>query len=263
MRTLKLILEYDGAAYLGWQIQPNGPTIQSVLEAAVERVLGPHRVSVAGRTDSGVSALAQVATLRTGKSFPAAELHRALNGILPPDIAVVSLEVVPNEFDPRRDAVNKLYRYRCFTRRVRPVFERNQVFHVWNVDWDRVADAAKHLVGRHDFASFQGAGADKSSRGKKKDAAKKRSTVRTIRRLEVVRTPPRAPDEVWIEVEGPGFLKQMVRNIVGSLLQVGRGFREPAWIADVLAARDRAAAGPCAPASGLTLVRVEYAEPAP
>lgn len=256
MRTLKLVLEYDGAAYLGWQIQPQGPTVQSLLEAAIERVLGPHRVFVAGRTDTGVSALGQVVTLRTGKTFDPVELHRALNGILPPDIAVVSIDVVPNEFDPQRHAVRKLYRYRCFTRRVRPVFERNQVFHVWNVDWDQVERAAKHFVGTHDFASFQGAGADSK-------AKTKGTTVRTIFRAEVVRTPPRAPHEVWIEFEGSGFLKQMVRNLVGSLLQVGRGFRDPAWIAQILAARDRAVAGPTAPASGLTLVRVEYGDPAP
>ena len=261
MRTLRLVVQYDGTNYLGWQFQPQGPTVQSTIEDAIARILGPHRVHAAGRTDAGVSALAQTVVVRTGKPFPANELHRALNAILPPDIAILSIEVVSNDFDPRRDAVRKLYRYRCFTRLVRPVFERDQLCHVWNVDWDRVAEGARHLVGTHDFASFQGAGGGPKPGAVSKSGRPKlpKKTVRTIHRLEVVRDPPR-PHEVWIEVEGNGFLKQMVRNIVGSLLQVGRGFREPEWIAQVLAARDRSAAGPTAPASGLTLVRVEYAE---
>lgn len=263
MRTLKLVVQYDGTAYLGWQYQTQGATVQSTLEDAIAKVLGPHRTLVAGRTDSGVHALAQVAALRTGKAFPASELHRALNGILPPDINILSCEVVPNEFDPRRDALRKLYRYRFFDRVVRPVFERNQTWHVWNVDWDRMALGIPHLVGTHDFLSFQGSGANPKpgavgKNGRPKTAIK---TVRTIYRLELVR-PAAFPNEVWLEVEGNGFLKQMVRNIAGSLLQVGRGFREPEWIASILAAKDRNVAGPTAPASGLTLVRVEYPPPA-
>lgn len=260
MRTLKLVVQYDGSAYSGWQRQPGRPTVQQALEDAIAKVIGPHRTVAAGRTDAGVHALGQVVAVRTGVAFPAGELHRALNALLPADVAVVSIEVVSNEFDPRRDAVSKLYRYRLFDRPVRPVFERAHTWHVWNVDWDRVEAAARHLVGTHDFASFQGAGADHAPRARRGGTRKPRSTVRTIHRLDVIRDPPR-PDEVWLELEGNGFLKQMVRNLVGSLLQVGRGLREPAWIEKVLAARDRTAAGPTAPASGLTLVRVEYAEP--
>lgn len=275
MRTLKLIVQYEGTQYLGWQYQPNGVTIQQVIEDAIARVIGPHRIFSAGRTDAGVHALAQVVTLRTGKAIPAVELHRALNGILPPDIAVLSCDAVPNEFDPRRDAVRKLYRYRFFDRRIRPVFDRNFVWHVWNVDWDRLERGIPHLVGTHDFASFQGAGSNRQTKATKANARPKlaRKTVRTIFRMELIRAadplrasasgPPRgaapAPHEVWLEVEGNGFLKQMVRNLVGSLMQVGRGFHEPEWIAEVLAAKDRSVAGVTAPASGLTLVRVEYA----
>lgn len=255
------MVQYDGTAYLGWQYQTQGPTVQSTLEDAIAKVLGPHRILVAGRTDSGVHAIAQVAALRTGKAFPAVELHRALNGILPPDISVLSVEVVPNEFDPRRDAVGKLYRYRFFDRFVRPVFERNQVWHVWNVDWTRMAIALPQLVGTHDFVSFQGSGANPKPGARSKNGRLKTpmKTVRTISRLALVRPP--AEHEVWLEVEGNGFLKQMVRNIAGSLMQVGRGFREPEWIASILAAKDRSVAGPTAPASGLTLVRVEYPPP--
>ena len=255
-------MQYEGTAYLGWQYQPKGPTVQQALEDAIARILGPHRIQAAGRTDAGVHALAQVASLRTGKAFPAAELHRALNAILPPDIVIVSVEVVPNEFDPRKDALRKTYRYRFFDRRIRPVFDRNLVWHVWNVDWDRVEAASRHLLGTHDFASFKGAGGDPKPGAVTKSGRPKlpRKTVRTVHRVDLIRTPP-APEEVWLEIEGNGFLKQMVRNLVGSLVHVGRGFREPQWIAELLAARDRTLAGPTAPASGLTLVRVEYAQP--
>lgn len=258
MRTLKLVVQYEGTAYLGWQYQTQGATVQSTLEDAIARVLGPHRIMASGRTDAGVHALAQVVTLRTGKAFPAAELHRALNGILPPDIAVLTCEVVPNEFDPRKDAIGKLYRYRFYDHRIRPVFERNLVWHVWNVDWERFAKGIPYLVGTHDFAAFQGAGANPKPGATFKSGRLKlaRTTVRTIHRLELVRRP--APNEVWMEIEGSGFLKQMVRNIAGSLMQVGRGFREPEWIAEILAGKDRSLAGATAPASGLTLVRVEY-----
>lgn len=246
MRTIKLVLAYEGTAYYGWQIQPGLHTVQQVLEDAIAKVIGPHRTTVAGRTDTGVHALGQVVSLRTGVALPAVELHRALNGILPPDIGVLSCEVVPNEFDPQRGATGKTYRYRLHDAFIRPVLNRNFVWHVWNVDWDRVEEAARHLVGTHDFASFA-----HSAHGKK-------TTVRTIRRLEVIRRPPGADSEVWIEVDGNGFLKQMVRNVVGSLVVIGRGLHPPVWIDEVLDARDRRKAGPTAPASGLTLVRVEY-----
>ena len=262
MRTLKLVVQYEGTAYIGWQYHPNGPTVQQTIEEAIAKVIGPHRISVAGRTDAGVHAIAQVATLRTGVALPAAELHRALNGILPPDIAITSCEAVPNEFDPRRDALRKLYRYRFFDRRIRPVFERDQVWHVWNVDWDRMEKALPLLVGTHDFASFMGAGGQPRKGAVHKSGRPKlpKKTVRPVFRLEILRTPPR-DHEVWLEIEGNGVLKQMVRNIAGSLMQVARGFHEPEWIAEVLAAKDRSVGGTTAPASGLTLVRVEYASP--
>ena len=245
MRTLKLVLSYEGTAYAGWQIQPGQITVQQVVEEAIGHVIGPHRITVAGRTDSGVHALGQVAALRTGVAMPAVELHRAVNAILPKDIAVLSCEVVPNDFEPQKGATGKLYRYRLHDAFVRPVLNRNFVWHVWNIDWDAVEVAARSLVGKHDFASFADA------------AHGKKTTTRTVRRLAVLRDTP-YEREVWIEIEGDGFLKQMVRNIVGSLVLVGRSMHPPSWIEEVLDARDRRKAGPTAPASGLTLVRVEY-----
>lgn len=248
MRTIKLTLSYDGTAYHGWQVQPNGPTVQQVLEDAIGRILGPHRTTAAGRTDAGVHALGQVAALRTGKPMPVSDLQWALNAVLPRDVAVVAAEEVPNEFDPRRDATSKLYRYRVWNQPVRPVHVRDQVWHHYGVDWDRVEAALPALLGKHDFSSFEDSGSSA------------RHAVRTLSRVALVRDPP-AEHETWIEVEGDGFLKQMVRNIVGTLVEIGRAGpgREPlAWMSEVIAARNRRAAGPTAPASGLCLVRVDY-----
>ena len=245
MRTLKLVVSYDGTAYLGWQLQPNGVTVQQVLEAAIEKILGPHRTIVAGRTDAGVHALGQVVSLRTGLDPDRDTLLRALNANLPEDVVVRSIDEVPNEFDPVRHAIGKLYRYRFFDGPVRPVLERHFVWQVWNLDWDAMAEAAKRLVGTHDFSSFRDAGAETLT------------SVRTIDRIELLRRPPET-QEVWLEVEGKGFLKHMVRNIAGTLFYVGRRFHPPDWVTEVLEAKDRRRAGPTAPARGLTLVEVRY-----
>lgn len=246
MRTLKLTLAYDGTAYRGWQLQPNGVTVQQVVEEAIAGIIGPHRTFVAGRTDAGVHALGQVATFRTGTSISEADLLRAMNAKLPWDVGVVSVESVPNEFDPQRSAKSKLYRYRVHDHVVKPVLAAHHTWHVWNVDWDRVAEAAKTLIGEHDFSSFRG-----------QDCTAK-TAVRRITRIEVLRDPPAGPPEKWIEVEGSGFLKHMVRNLVGSLVEIGRGFHPVEWMKEVLDAKDRRVAGRTAPASGLVLVRVDY-----
>ena len=245
MRTLKLVVSYDGTAYLGWQLQPTGVTVQQVLEAAIEKVLGPHRTTVAGRTDAGVHALGQVVAMRTGLDPDREKLLHALNGNLPDDVVVRSIEEVPNEFDPVRDAIGKLYRYRFYDGEIRPVLARHFVWQVWNLDWDAMAEGAKHLLGTHDFSSFRDAGSEAAT------------SVRTVDRVELVRQPAETR-EVWLEVEGRGFLKHMVRNIAGTLFYVGRRFHPPAWVAEVLAAKDRRQAGPTAPARGLTLVEVRY-----
>lgn len=244
MRTLKLVLAYDGSAYHGWQLQPNGITVQAVVEDAIAKILGPHRTLVAGRTDSGVHALGQVVALRTGKTMEPQILLRAMNAHLPQDIAVSSIEEVSNEFDPRKSAVSKLYRYRVWNERVRPVLVRNQVWHVYGIDWDRVEAALPVLRGKHDFASFQDSQCNAAN------------AIRTLTRVELLRNA--APHETWIEIEGDGFVKHMVRNIVGTLVEVGRGHQAPAWVGEVMEKRNRRAAGPMAPAAGLTLVEVRY-----
>jgi tRNA pseudouridine38-40 synthase len=242
--TFKITLEYDGTNYHGWQVQPNLPTIQSALETAISRV-AQHKASVtgAGRTDAGVHALGQVAHFTTTARLSAEEWQRALNGLLPPDIAVQALEEVPDTFHARFSAKSKLYRYRIFARVQRSALSRSKILHYpYPLDLDAMEAAARSLVGTHDFTSFQGSPTDNEN------------PVCTITKLTV----DRFGDEVIFEVEGNRFLKQMVRAIVGTLLEVGRGKLQAGAVAGILAAKDRTKAGPTAPAHGLYLVRVDY-----
>lgn len=246
MPTFRLTLEYDGGRFAGWQVQPDGRrTLQGTLEDAVERVTGSRvRVTGAGRTDAGVHAEGQVASLRADTELGAGRLGRALNGVLPPDLAVVAAELAPEDFHARFDARAKLYRYRIWNGPARsPLRRRNALFVERLFDLGAMRRAAEAFVGTHDFASFQAA----------RSAA--RSTVRTVTRCEVE---GRARGEVQLWVEGDGFLRQMVRILAGTLIEVGRGRRAADSMAAVLAARDRRRAGPTAPARGLTLVRVSY-----
>lgn len=244
MPTFKITLEYDGSGYHGWQIQPDVPTIQRELEAAIGRVSGqPADVIGAGRTDAGVHALAQVASFTTTASLSAGEWHKALNALLPPDIAVLSVEPVPDSFHARYSAKSKLYRYRLLTRPHRSALDRTKALHFPHpLDVAAMQEAACALIGTHDFSSFQGSPTDTEN------------ADCTITKLTV----DRFGDEVIFEVEANRFLKQMVRNIVGTLLEVGRGKRKAGEMAEILAAKDRTKAGPTAPAHGLYLVRVDY-----
>ena len=244
MPTFKLTLEYDGTNYHGWQIQPNLPTIQGTIEAAIRKV-AQHDVDVigAGRTDAGVHALGQVAHFSTTSQLTAEEWHRALNGLLPPDIAVLAVEQVPDMFHARFAAKSKLYRYQILTRVHRSALSRSKVLHYpYPLDLAAMQEASRAFVGTHDFSSFQGSPTDTEN------------PVCTITRLTI----ERFGDEIRFEVEANRLLKQMVRAMVGTLLEVGRGKLKPGDVAEILTVKDRTKAGPTAPAHGLYLVRVDY-----
>lgn len=244
---IKLTLEYDGTHYVGWQIQENGPTVQGRLQRALAELLGePTGVTGAGRTDSGVHALGQVAHFDTARSLPMKAYWMGLNGLLPDDIAVVSAEEVSPQFDARRWARGKRYRYRIGNRRTRSPMRR---FTHWEIflplDLEAMRRGAEALVGEHDFQSFRAADCQSPT------------SVRKLTRVEVSGT---VGDELVIDVEGTAFMKHMVRNIAGSLADVGRGKRPPSWIHEVLLQKDRTLAGATAPPQGLTLLEVLYGD---
>jgi len=248
MRTLKLTLAYDGTAYAGWQVQPGQKTLQGVLEEALEKITGrPVRTMASGRTDAGVHALGQVVSFRTESRLRADVLRRALNAELPEDVAVLEAADAPDGFHAIRDALRKRYRYVIHDGPVRDVFSRR---YCWSfgrrLDAQAMDQAAAGLLGTHDFSSFQTSGAPR------------RSSVRTIREISVRRGRQDQQDLLILEVEADGFLYNMVRAIVGTLVEVGRGAKGQNWPAEVLQAADRRAAGQTAPPRGLFLVGVDY-----
>lgn len=248
---LRLVLEYDGTEFAGWQVQAGGErTVQGVLAEALRRVCGAEAEVVgAGRTDAGVHALGQVAGVRVETRLAPGELLRALNAVLPRDVAVREAEEAPEGWHPRHGARAKLYRYAIWNGRVRsPCRERFSHFVPRPLDVPAMAAAAATLVGRHDFRSFQAAGSGVED------------AVRTLLGASVSGG---AGGEVLIELDGDGFLRHMVRNVAGTLLQVGLGRRPAGSLPALLEARDRRLAGPTAPARGLTLVRVRYDERIP
>jgi len=233
---LKLIVEYEGTRYQGWQVQPDGPTVQEVLERALATVLRePVRVRGAGRTDAGVHACGQVAAVKVTR-VPAdlGRLRKSLNALTPEDVAVREIAVVDDAFDPRRHARSRVYEYRILNTPAPSPFWRR---HAWYV-----AEAAAALVGEHDFAAFRGA-----------DAEPVRSTVRRVLESRV-----HAGPVLVYRIEATAFVKHMVRNIVGTLVEVGRGARPASSLGELLAGRDRTRAGATAPAHGLTLVAIRY-----
>ncbi len=239
------MLEYDGRDFAGWQVQPGGRTVQGTLEAALLRLTGQRaRVVGAGRTDAGVHAEGQVASVCLATRFAAPALERALNAVLPEDVAARAVEEAPDGFDARREARAKLYRYGLWNGpSPSPLRRRESHWVPRPLDLPAMREATGAFAGRHDFTSLKAAGSQVAS------------NVRTLSSVDVLGS---AGGEIRILVEGDGFLRHMVRNLVGTLLEVGAGRRAPDSIPALLAARDRARAGPTAPAGGLTLVRVHY-----
>ncbi len=244
MRNIKLLLSYDGTDFSGWQRQPDRRTVQQVLEEAIGRLTGVESNTTArGRTDSGVHAHGQVVHFYTASRHGPETFVKALNALLPHDVRVKGAWEMPQSFHATLDARAKLYRYVIDNGRVADPFQIRYAWHVFQrLDAAAMHRAAQALEGRHDFHSFE------------TNWPNRTSSVRTIAHAAV----SRAGDFVWVDVEADGFLYNMVRALVGSLVRIGRGARPESWLAEVLAAADRRAAGPTAPPQGLILVDVEY-----
>lgn len=244
MRRIKLIVAYDGTDYCGWQIQPNGITVEEVLNRALSRLTGEEiRVIGASRTDAGVHARGNIAVLDTASTIPAERFAYAVNPLLPEDIVVLKSEEVPQDWHPRYQNSVKTYEYRILNREMPDPLKRKYTWHVsFPLDIDKMREAAEHLKGQHDFRSFCSV----------HTAVK--SSVRTIYTLDIVKS----GDEIIIRISGNGFLYNMVRIIAGTLAEVGRGFRTPEDVRDLLTAKEREQAGATAPPQGLTLIRIEY-----
>jgi len=245
-RNIKMIVAYNGAAYHGWQRQAPGiDTVQERIERAAMHVV-KHRLAIhgAGRTDAGVHATGQVANFYSPNwSIPLNGMRRAINSRLPADIAICSACEVPERFQSSRSAVGKTYRYRIYTAPLKSVELAGQVLHHWRpLDIELMQTAAKRLVGTHDFAGFA------------TSADQRENTIRTIYRCEVARVGP----EVHVSVRGNGFLYNMVRNIVGTLMDAGRSRFGPRQIDKIIETGDRRLGGPCVLPDGLTLVCVHY-----
>ena len=246
VRRVKLAVAYDGTAYAGWQIQPNGATVQAVMEEALAEILQePVRVRAAGRTDAGVHAREQVVDFAGAGKRDLPTIVRGGNALLPPDIRILSAVEVPEAFDARRHATAKEYRYFLH---LSPVDSPFLSRYAWRIEaplnLNAVREGLSHLVGEHDFTSFRGQGCNAIS------------PVRTIFRAEVAKHD--VPGLISIDVAGAGFLRHMVRNIVGTVVNAGKGKHSADHVGEILRARDRSAAGVNAPPRGLFLWRVAY-----
>lgn len=246
MRTIKLIIQYDGTNYCGWQEQANGPSIQETVELALAKILGQRvRVQAAGRTDAGVHALAMPATFRTESGIPLKAFVEGVNSHLPEDIAIQSAEEVPNDFRVIGGAKAKTYRYSIYHAPLRAPLQRRTSWHIrGQLDLDAMRKAAGYFVGEHDFAAFRGQNC---------------TAVTSRRRIDsvlITHTPPL----ITIDVTGGGFLKHMVRIMAGTLVDVGRGRFNPEHVATLLAEPDRKQGGVTAPPQGLCLLQVVYGD---
>lgn len=245
MSVVRLIIEYDGTPYVGWQRQPNGLSVQQVVEEALAKVCGgPHSLVSSGRTDAGVHARGMVAHFVTPQPLPMAAYREGVNRFLPAQIAVRDAALMPDDFHARYSAVGKWYRYSIYRSPVRSPLACRFSWHVRTVlDLQAMRQAARLLVGRHDFAAFRASGC----------AA--RTTVREVFSVDIVD----ADEWVYVDVRGSGFLRNMVRIMVGTLVEVGRGARPPEEVGAMLAGGCRKQSGVTAPAQGLCLMEVTYA----
>ena len=242
--NIKVVLEYDGSGFVGWQQQAHGRTVEAELKRALKKVTGEDlKVYAAGRTDAGAHAEGQVVSFQTDGRISPHRLVAALNARLPADVAVLSGEEVPDEFHARYSARWRRYRYRYLDRPSRPALERGRCWHVRGaLDADAMSAAAKALLGRHDWTSYCSASEPPDAR------------VREMRSARVVRR----GDVVELELVAEGFLRGLARSIAGARAEVGRGRRPPEWVGEILEARDRRKAARTAPAAGLTLMEVIY-----
>src|SRR5260370_20175478 len=249
-RTIKLTLAYDGHDFGGWQVEPDRPTIQGNLVSAIEQLTGEKTLPQgSGRTDSGVHALAQIASVTLASPIPALNLRKALKDLLPDSIRILNVEEVASDFHARKSARAKTYRYRIYRGEICPPFLSRYVYHYpYPLEEERMIAAAGAVIGEHDFTSF--AAVDPETRKEDLEI----SNVRTIYSSEW----KREGDELIYTVRGNGFLHHMVRNLAGTFLMIGKGNLSTADLRRILKARDRSAAAATAPAAGLFLVSVEY-----
>ncbi|MDP6466954.1 MAG: tRNA pseudouridine(38-40) synthase TruA [Pirellulaceae bacterium] len=252
MRCFHLTVAYDGTDFFGWQWQPDRRTVQGALEEAIQRVTSEKlRVAGSGRTDAGVHAYGQAVSFTSSTRLEADVLLRALNANLSHDVRVVNVTEASSDFCAMRTSTGKRYRYLIYNAPIPDVFSRQRVWFVYDhLDVDAMRDAARRLVGRHDFKSYETSGSPRVG------------TCRTIRDLTVSRGPHGIDqNRIMIEVEADGFLYNMVRNLVGTLVEVGKGKQSVEWPEEILAARDRRLAGPTAPPQGLYLLQVFFPSP--
>ncbi|GBU18323.1 MULTISPECIES: tRNA pseudouridine(38-40) synthase TruA [Methylobacterium] len=251
MPRYRLLIEYDGAPFCGWQRQAEDATVQGAVEAAVERFSGEAaRLTCAGRTDAGVHATGQVAHLDLAKAWRTDTVRDAINAHLRPlPVAVIAADLVGPEFDARHSAIRRHYRYRILNRRSPAALVRPYVWHVpWALDAEAMHAAAQRLLGRHDFSAFRAAECQAAS------------PVRTLERLDVAREAAGPLEEIVVTTHARSFLHHQVRSMVGTLMLAGSHRLTPDDVAAILAARDRSRCGPMAPACGLTLTGVDYAD---